>query len=165
MIALALAAAALPTYVPEVLDRWADTVKVTVTTTHCGFDNAWYTLGKGTITLCDDLFNRPALTRFVLNHELGHAFMDQHDIPFIDPEAAADELAFFMSTDDEVYAGAAWFLSMGGTTPGAEHPSDLDRAGSLLCLQSAQEDVGSRECRIYLRSALSHWLRWFDFVL
>jgi hypothetical protein len=165
MIALAAAAIALPDYVPEVVDRWANTVKVTVQARHCGFDNAWYTFKTRTVTLCDDLFDRPEVTRFVLNHELGHAFTHQHGVPFIDNEVAADELAFFMSTDDEVYAGAAWFLAMGGTTSDDDHPSNVDRAGSLLCLQSAQEGQGSRECRIYLRSALSHWLRWFDFVL
>jgi hypothetical protein len=147
----------VPEWVDEVVSRWGDLIKVTVRVQFCGVDNAWYTLATDTVTLCSDMFDRPELVRFVLNHELAHALVDQHGLPWIDYEFAADELAFMFSHDDEVYAAVAWFLEDPG--PGSEvHPPDIDRAAALLCLQAGYDGT-DRMCAAYYRSAVGAWLR------
>lgn len=150
------ALAPVPDYVPEVVSRWADLVDVEVVARDCGIENAWYFPADDIVVLCTELFDRPELTRAILNHELAHAFMDQHGIP--QSEAGADELGFFFMTDEEVYSIARWFLDHPGPGSDDGHPADLDRAGMFLCLQSVDEEGGSRECRVYYRSALEKWL-------
>lgn len=153
---------AVPSYVAGVVDGWQESfgIHVTVVAERCGYDNAWYSLATQEITLCAELFSRPALTRWILNHELGHALNDQMHIPWVNPEDGADELAMLMATEDESYAAAAWFLASGGTESDDEHSSDLDRAGAILCyLDGTSPAPVSRECRIYARSVLANWLR------
>jgi hypothetical protein len=161
----------VPDYVPQVLENWEGLVEVTILATDCGEDNAYYYPDEDTVVLCTELFDRPELTRFILNHELAHAFNDQSGMPWIDSEAAADELAFFMSDQDEVFAGAKWFLGLAkgrkyedSSKTWDQHPHPLDRAGSLLFLAEARWEPkdASMQCRIYLRSTLAHWLRWVN---
>lgn len=147
----------VPAYVQDVVDRWAPLdIDVKVVAEKCGQDNAWYAPEEHRVTLCTELFDRPELTRFVLNHELAHAFDRQHGIDWgHDEEFKADELAFMMSSPDEVQAGIKWFLS-GPFSAGDDHPADVDRAAMLMCL-----DVGwrgeDRMCATYYRSAYATW--------
>jgi hypothetical protein len=133
---------------------------------HCDDDNAAYYPDRQLIVMCDDLYDRPDLARWILSHELGHAFMWQHDVPqergAHDQERVADELAYMTTEPSEGYAAARWFLDLAKTTrhrPGDEHPHPLDRAGSLLCLLAGHEDTGPRVCRQYAASVEAHWMR------
>lgn len=156
-------APSLPKYVHDVTARWDQLdIQVKVRAVKCGYDNAWY--DSGTVTLCTELFDRPTLTRFILNHELAHAYFDQHGVPMVlgkGEEFAADELAVMLSFDDEVVAGAQWFLNNpGGGSKDQVHPSSLDRAAMLLCLLDGFEaNPVSRQCKVYARSAFENWQR------
>lgn len=149
-----------PKYVDEVVDRWEDAhIDVKVESRHCGMENAWYTYKTRTVTLCDELFNRPSLVRFILNHELSHAFNHQHGLEWgPDEEFKADELAWFFSNTDEVLAGVQWFLddAAAKATSADPHPPSLDRAAMLLCLDAGWREE-DRMCGIYYRSAASTW--------
>lgn len=164
------AAPAQPPLVAEVLARWEwFGLDVKVTSEHCDQDNAWYNFKTHVITMCDDLYDRPDLARWILAHELGHAFMWQRDVPqrrgTLDQERVADEMAFLMSTTDEGYAAASWFLGAAreelGDDPDDEHPTSLDRAASLLCLLDGREGH-SRTCQAFYSSVLAHWVRILD---
>lgn len=146
----------LPSYAAEVVDRWGSLVDVEVVARDCGFDNAFYYPASDTVVLCTDLFDRPDLTRAILNHELAHAFMDQRGIP--QSEFGADELGFFFMSEAEVYSIAGWFLDSDGPGSSDGHPADLSRAGMFLCLEAGKADDGPLECRVYLQSALEKWL-------
>jgi hypothetical protein len=168
-LVLALAAAdpepkPVPAEVAAEMKDWADLgIKATLTSTHCGMDNAFYFPGLNTVVLCDELFDRPDLARFVLNHEMGHAAMTQLGIGDVDGEAGADELAFWMSDQAAVFAGASWFLGMVDGSPHDPedpHPSPLDRAASLLCLSDGTDPHPVvRHCAVYARSSYMHWVR------
>ena len=152
---------AVPAYVPEVLKRWKGMAEVTVSAQECGQKNAWYTFSEKHITLCAELFSDPMITIFVLNHEMGHAFTDQNGIPDIDDEVAADELAFLMSTNEEVTGGIRFFLDLAKAHQATDpHPPSLDRAASLMCLQDARLGEGNAVCRQYYRSVQADWTRW-----
>ncbi len=156
-----------PDVVDEVLDRWSGAgLDVEVVSVHCGYDNAAYYPAAQLVVMCDDLYNRPDLARWILSHELGHAFMWQHEVPqqrgTPDQERVADELAFLTSEPDENYAAARWFLQLAKRhpihNPSDEHPDPLDRAGAVLCLQAGTEGQ-NRLCRLYLESVQAHWMR------
>lgn len=161
---LLLALAAVPDYVPEVLERWAPLdIEVTVRAQKCGHDNAFYDPEQDTVTLCTELFDRPELTRAILNHELAHAYFDQHEVPVQDAEFEADELGFMFSTEDENWAAAAWHVQLADHDHPrvmGQHPSHLDRAAMYLCLLDGFSDEPvERKCAVYARSVMAGWLR------
>jgi len=138
-------------------DQTGTTVRLL--TAECGQENAYYFPDDEMVVMCEELLDRPALARFVLHHEMGHAFMFQHGIP--NSERGADELAVLMATIDETYAAAKWFMDQNQThRAGDPHQSDLDRAGALLCLADGIfEEGAARECRLYAESVAEHWAR------
>lgn len=168
LIALVLATATpAPPQVLDAVERWEWVgLDVSISARSCGYQNAWYDIRQRSVTLCTELFEDPDMAAFVLSHELAHAFMYQREVPQNsdghDGERAADELAFFMSTQDEVYAAARWFLSMGDRDDtGMEHPSPRKRAGALLCLDMGRSGEDHLCERMY-DSALAHWVRIFN---
>jgi Zn-dependent peptidase ImmA (M78 family) len=158
---------ATPNDVDDVMERWEGLVDVDVYAADCGEENAWFQPADNAIVMCNELRRDPELYRWVLAHELGHAFMWQHEVPVRwgtkDQERVADELAFFMSTDEETQAAARWFMSHAERKQraGDPHPAALDRAAALVCLSAgrANED---RMCHAFYDSALAHWVRIFD---
>lgn len=170
LIALALAAPDLDRCVDrvtDVMERWSWVpVEVDITVRSCGYENAWYIPSERSITMCSELCRDADLAGFVLSHEMGHALMWQFDVPqrrgTHDQERVADEIAALMSTTDEVYAAARWFLSKGVRDDSEmEHPSPHKRAGSLLCLAMGR-DGEDELCERMYESVLSHWVRIFD---
>ena len=163
---LANAAVAIPAYLAAAQSEWEDMaeVHVTIKMKHCGYDNAWYTPGARTVTVCDDLVAKPALLRFVFNHEMAHAYFHQRRVPVSDEELMADELAFWVTADADVADTARWFLEMGSDEDTADgHPADLTRAASLLCLlDGVDANPVNRQCVAYARSSRSHWLTTLD---
>ncbi len=135
--------------------------KVSLKAQWCGDDNAWYTIGENTVTLCADLFDRPLLARWVLRHELGHAINDQYHIPWIDYEAGADELAMLAATEAENMSAFYWFSDMARAKMGVDpHPAMLDRAAAIACyLDGTGADPISRTCVIYAKSVEAAWNR------
>jgi Zn-dependent protease with chaperone function len=156
-----------PEVVDTVLQRWEDAgIEVQVVSVHCDEDNAAYYHEDKLIVMCDDLYDRPELARWVLAHELGHAFTMQHDVPMTyghDEERSADELAFLTSETDENYAAARWFLHLHKQHPihmtADPHPAPLDRAAELLCMLDGQEAGGTRVCRVMSAAVTGHWRR------
>ena len=153
----------VPPYLVQAEHQWDETgTTVTLLAAECGVDNAYYFPADDTVVMCSELFDRPALARWVLHHEMGHAFMDQHGIP--NSERGADELAVLMASQAETYAAAGWFLDMyledPTHNPNDPHQSDLDRAGALLCLADGVfEEGAARECRLYAESVAENWAR------
>jgi hypothetical protein len=152
---------AAPDYLDEVASRWEPLgLEVNVATASCGQENAYYFGSLNLVVMCKEVLDRPALASWILNHELAHAAMDQLELAEDDdPEFMADELAALMSTADETFAAAVWFMAMGPTPSGDTHPSGLDRAGAVLCLLEGSDPKSTnRSCRAYYRSATQHWI-------
>lgn len=162
-LALALTLAQTnPSFVDEVLERWDGTgISVDVVSVRCGEENAYYFPEDKVVVLCTELFARPLTARFVLGHELGHAWMDQHGVP--GSERGADELALITSPIDEAYAAAVWFMEMGQTASGNDgvHQSHMDRAATFMCVADGLWDPehATRTCRVYADSVYEHWQR------
>lgn len=160
---LHLAAPRTPAYITQAQKAWEGLVEVEVITTHCGQENAAYYPGLNLVEMCEELYRDPDLAVAIFNHEMGHAFMHQHDIP--NSERGADELSMLMSTPDQLAAAARWFLESaaeGGNDSGDDgnHQSDLDRAAALLCFMDGSDpDPVSRVCRVYARSVDENWGR------
>lgn len=152
--------------VADVMERWEWTgVTAGVVEVDCGkTENAWYDPGPDQVSMCSSLWAKPDLAKWVLAHELSHAWMFEHKVPqrlgTYDQERSADELAFLMSDEDENAAAAKWFLGQGPIDDGV-HPVALDRAGSILCLDAGREGWHP-VCRLYFASVLGHWIRIFD---
>jgi hypothetical protein len=126
----------------------------------CGMDNAFYTPWTKTVTMCTELYNRPALARFIFNHEMGHALMHQNAIP--NSERGADEVAVLTSTPEEVIAAMFWFMDMAQDDDGDDgvHQSHRDRAASLVCLlDGLYDEPVSRVCKAYAGSVSENWSR------
>lgn len=164
-----------PAWLPEVQERWEGLgLEVEVVSIHCGYDNASYSPSKRVIVMCDDLYNRPDLAKWIFNHEMGHALTFQLGVPMdptgVDEERVADEVAFFASKDVENYAAIKWFMDKAASgrarNPADPHPSAFDRAGELLCLQVGWEhndlppvDTYDHACKMMFESLSAHWSR------
>lgn len=121
-----------------------DGVTVDVVWRRCGQVNGYYS--PGTITMCyEDLFD-PEFARFVFAHEVGHAVVDQMNVPVIgSEEVAADEYAAWCLAHaddrDAILAGVKFFLEHPRPEdPVDPHPSPARRAWTLLCLEDGSED-------------------------
>lgn len=152
----------VPKYVPEVVGRWGDALEVTVVARECGQENAYYFPADDTVVLCTELFNRPELTRAILNHELAHAYFDQHDIPMGGQEEYnADELSWFFCTGPEIIAVTQWHLDdassdLSTDDPEEGHPASLSRALMYITLDMGYRHE-TRESFMFYRSA---WVKW-----
>lgn len=169
-----LLAVALPLFLQHAKAEWEETfpeVQVTVRAEHCGHVNAWYTFRTRTVTMCDELFDQPLLATWVFNHEMGHALNDQLDLPWVNAEDAADELAMLMSSVDESVAAAKWFMSMAKPSkPDAgndgDHSAYLDRAAAILCyVDGVEATPAARQCGMYAKSVTAGWIRILGLVL
>jgi Putative metallopeptidase len=147
-----------------VLDRWDGYFEKppSITQADCGEENAYYFGALHLVVMCREMDAMPAVARFVLNHELGHAWSAAHGVP--DSERAADELALIMSTKDEAFAAAAWFNRMADEQGDAHNPLDphqphRDRASTFWCLTYGLHapTQTSSICRMYAASVLEHW--------
>jgi len=118
----------------------------------CGEVNSWYSPTTVKITMCYDLFDAMMQFQgwdvdtavnaylFVFFHELGHALIDQLDLPVIGgEEAAADAIATSIMVDAEepesaIRAGQFFAGLPTGENAWADvHPMGTQRAGNLAC--------------------------------
>ena len=125
----------------------------------CGLANAFFDTRAVTITLCDELvmlffesLSAPAsgldedqavqaafaTAGFVLYHEIGHALVQERDLPVVgNPESGADAIATVISveTGNSGYAlyGAVSAFEQGAGTFSDVHGGGEDRAGDILC--------------------------------
>lgn len=160
----------IPTDVAVILPDLADPrVDFTIVVEECGEVNSYYFPALHRITLCKELLALDhALVRFVLAHEIGHAFIMQLDIPFTGShEAAADEFAMIT----EIAAGRAADLDKaaehylraaeeGQVPPWDEHPTDLQRYWRLHC--AAGEALKERRMLCdtgFVKRAARTWVR------
>lgn len=152
---------------PDWLQKEADTLqadlglKYELHVADCGDENAFYYPTLDTVVICSELLDRPALATFILKHETGHALMDQWDVPQVDPEGGADDVAHLLATPEELTAGALWFMAIHKENPELDreehhHPRPLDRAWSALCWLPDSE---TRACRVHRREVLAAWRR------
>ena len=143
---------------PE-LAKWEGAVDVTVTTATCRDENAFYFPGLELVVVCKELDAKPAVQRFVFNHEMGHAWMFQHNVP--NSERGADELGALMSSYEDTIAAAHWFAGMGGGGDDGVHQAHTDRAASLFCLAYGlhKPDMTTPVCRMYADSVAEQWTR------
>lgn len=104
---------------------------------------AWYFYGQKRILLCNQALADvdPGYVRFVIAHELSHAYIEQLDLPITGShEAAADELAIFLLVRaglvaDVVTASKHYGVLVGETFPGYYvHPTNEQRFHNLRCL-------------------------------
>lgn len=152
-----------PDFIEEARANWEGLTDPEVISVECGEDNAFYSPSRHLVIMCSELYDRPDLAVFIFHHEMAHAMTLTHGFPRVshqDRERIADELAFFMSTVDQVMAGARFFLDI-ATEAQSEfdpHPAALDRAASLICLAEGREGR-DRMCRAYYDSLLAHWQR------
>lgn len=84
----------------------------------CGEPNAFYSLGTGKITMCSELYALMAqqfkqedaqqVFRFIFLHELGHALVDQFELPILGKEEdAVDAMAtVLLIEEDQSYRAA-----------------------------------------------------------
>lgn len=114
----------------------------------CGSINAAYFPPAHTIFVCRELLVLPKpVIRFVLAHEMGHAIIDQLDIPIAgSEEAAADELAAValeaIGDQDAVYSGALWMEQQDVKEDvWDDHQSSRKRAAVIMCLADGAESV------------------------
>lgn len=107
----------------------------------CNEFNAYYWIESHEITLCHELKRTlsPAVIRFYLAHEIGHAVILQKKIPFTgNEETAADEFAAWYLTisgreNDVLEAGNHWVERGHVYPPNATHPDDARRGEVLKC--------------------------------
>lgn len=165
LLAQGTVARAVDARLDTVLAEWAWLdVDANLAIIPCGQENAGYWAPLHEIFICQELIDHqgPDVVRFVVSHELAHAFMDQHRVPSVNEEAAADELATLVLLDnsqDEVYSGASWLLDQ-ADDPTGEHPPGLDRARSILCLADGHSKKPSVPfCKGYYNSAKDSWTR------
>jgi hypothetical protein len=164
---LTLALLFQPAFIKDVTSRWADTgVEVDAVAASCGYENAFYVPDMRLIVVCRELVEADeANARFVLNHELGHAWMFQHGVP--NSERGADELAVLMSTKAEALANAHWLMRLAkeeGADAGdddGQHQTHADRAASVFCLTYGlyEPDKTTPVCRMYAESLREQWTR------
>lgn len=142
-------------------------VEVSVVWTPCGMENASYSYGSATITLCLEMDDTPAAL-FAAAHEMGHAIVDQMDLAVDDDpwanERAADEIAALalLKTDraDAVIGGAKWFMEDASWdwNPFDEHPPSGIRARELLCLaDGASAHPANTGCLVLYRALSVRW--------
>jgi hypothetical protein len=141
--------------------RWKGKVAVDVVQASCGMENAMYFPSLQLVVMCRELDYSPAMARFVLNHEMGHAWMYQHDVP--NSERGADELALLMSTKAEAIAAADFFDKLGEDDDGddGEHQSHTDRAATFRCVAYGlhMPTQTTAICRMYAESLREQWAR------
>jgi hypothetical protein len=126
---------------------------------YCGQENAFYDPQAGTVVVCGELLDlweamafsslppedAEALvfgsTLFVLFHELGHAFIDQFDLPILGGEEdAADRFATVLLAGDPagallaLVAAANWLSSPRVAVYWDEHPLNEQRFFNITCL-------------------------------
>lgn len=158
----------VPEDLAEVTERWrALDTEVDLVVYECGYENAFYDPESDRVEMCAELLADPAAARGILNHEMAHAFFDQHNLSDVfawDEEFAADELGFLMSTPEEALAvirlqlkWASEDLAEGVTGDSVYgHPPALKRAAMLLCLDEGSLGENAK-CEAYFRSAVTNW--------
>lgn len=163
MSTLHLASPRTPAYIKQAQGEWVGLAEVTVVSTQCGEENAFYWPSSNTVEMCTELYKNPKLAVAIFHHEMGHAFMYQHDIP--NSERGADELSMLMAPPEALVEAAKWFMKMSveeGPSSGDDghHQSHLDRAAALLCFVDGTADHPvSSECKVYARSVDEAWGR------
>lgn len=143
-------------------------VDIDVAFIECDYPNAYYWPASRQIEICTSLFTlEPGALRFILAHEIAHAYIVQLDVPFTGlHEAAADELAAFLliragHTKDLLDASWYW-LTLGKTqtvAPWAEHPGNEQRYHTLRCLYYEATNAPAPLCRHDLARVTRHWTR------
>lgn len=160
---LAIALITQPPIVAETAARWdGHGVQVAAVAVNCGYENAFYFDSLGLVAVCNEMLEHgPDVARFVINHEMGHAWMAQNGIG--DSERGADELALLMSTKKEALAAAAYFHGLGSGDDGddGQHQSHQARGDEFVCLAYGLYDPMQTAvvCRMYAASVRENWMR------
>lgn len=124
-----------------ILSMTLEGMHVTYNWAECGEVNAYYIPAIAHITLCQELLDQGlGLTRFVVAHEMGHAIINQLDIPYTGlEEMAADEIGavvlHLIDHQEDVVEAARYFKQKGRPEYADDpHPSDARRFVTLSLL-------------------------------
>lgn len=153
----------------ERMGQYLDTKgPISVTIRPCGFENAWWSASSNEIIYCQEVvehilkqrqaalqtgqLNPEAINKtaygealFVFLHELGHALISRHQIPFSGHEEdVADQFAAWMlmrRNDANLYIGATNFFAepsrmfrvFGNRQLTDEHSLNIQRRAQLVC--------------------------------
>lgn len=113
----------------------------------CGEVNAYYWPTQNHVVMCEEMIPHldPGVVRYIFAHEAAHAVIKQLKIPFTgSEETAADELAAYLFGSTGRYkdlraTGAFWAKLGRPENPLDDHPSDLKRAWTMICLADGAE--------------------------
>lgn len=145
-------------------------IKVQIAVAECGDVNAYYAPDADTIVLCIENLTLPAgVQRFLLAHELGHATIDQLNLPIPgSEEAAADEFAAIALAQsghaDDLEATAKWFDSLAELDPDEnvhdDHQSHAKRAATIRCLGWGAKAIPfAKMCTAKYNKISNNWQR------
>ena len=141
-------------------------VDVSVEWMPCGEMNGMYINAAHTIFMCDEDEADPDVAVFIAAHEMGHAIIEQREIPVTgSEEAAADELGVLgCVAGDEltaVDAAGLWLAEMKGKDdPADPHPGHAKRAYTLICLaDGAESEPDDLTCQSKLNHVAYTWRR------
>jgi hypothetical protein len=155
----------------------AGKVDVEIAWVQCGAVNGAYFPAIHAVVMCEEDRAQPGVALFIEAHELGHAIVDQLDLPVdagpVANEAAADELAALILLDmgrqDAVIDAVVWFENMADADGSAAdqtdpHPAPAERAYRLICLAD-HDDQTVPDCRIMYPQVLAKWAAAIDAAL
>lgn len=143
-------------------------IHVDVMYAECGQVNAGYLSAGHRLLVCTEALELPPeVLRTIIAHEMGHAIIDQYNIPVTgSEEAAADELgaisqiAMGHSSDVEFMADFYNHRDDGGEDVEDDHQSSAKRAAVLFCLiHGADISSGDFTCRAQFVHTATVWLR------
>ena len=143
-----------------------------VTYIDCGVTNGFYHPATGRVYICNENVSLPkGVQNFILFHELAHAVIDRHDIPYTGlEEAAADEYAALVMLEngraDEVIQAGEWMMAAGGEdNPADLHLSNKRRGLTLLCMAMQKEyGLTSDLCTVNYETVKKTWGKLLDGV-
>lgn len=132
----------------------------------CGQVNAWYF--DSDLYVCLELAGESeGFQRFVVAHEMGHAYVDQMHLPIVGSEEdAADEFAALMlvvtgNSDDALDAAVYYDTHKEADVVSDEHSSNARRAYRLNCMVNGAGLDAVPSCRAnYIRAVHS----WFELL-
>lgn len=156
VLAIAIAFCATPATASQATDpygierilSWKDPrVSVIVDWEKCGQVNAWYSPHRKHIVMCTELIQyKPFAIPFFFAHELGHATIEQLDLPFTgSEETAADEFAAYTLIGhgmkaDVISVAQMWWEEHRDLPYYDPHPDDDDRAWALVVFVVGHDD-------------------------
>lgn len=130
---------------------------------------AWYFPSAARVVFCTETLKEAddGTSRFILAHEIAHAYIHQLRVPYTGShEAAADELAALLlikiGRAQDVLDASRYFHAEGKketVSPWADHPEHMQRFHTLRCLALEAQKKDRLLCRDDLARIKRNWER------